>query len=174
MKNDFLCLFKLREQRAKVCVCMVPWRLPCPHLTHHTQNCSDHIHEQKGFAQIIHDMEEQFGSFQRSRASGKDGIGISGYKCQKNQNNETEQPPSHIYLADLAVIRHPFSAGDPQCLDTTKAHTDQCPNQIDSLGIILFLNYAGVEPGSPVAQKFCAIRRVDKAIRATQIHWITR
>ena len=122
---------------------MVPWRLPCPHLTHHTQNCSDHIHEQKGFAQIIHDMEEQFGSFQRSRAGGKDGIGISGYKCQKNQNNETEQPPSHIYLADLAVIRHTFSAGDPQCLDTTKAHTDQCPNQIDSLSIILFLDYAG-------------------------------
>ena len=60
-----------------------------------------------------------------------------------NQNNETEQPTSHINLADLAVIRHPFSAGDPQCLDTTKAHTDQCPNQIDSLGIILFLNYAG-------------------------------
>ena len=57
--------------------------------------------------------------------------------------NETEQPPSHIYLADLAVIRHPFSAGDPQCLDTTKAHTDQCPNQIDSLGIILFLDYSG-------------------------------
>ncbi len=58
----------------------------------------------KGFAQIIHDVEKQFGTFQRSRAGRKDWIGIGGCKGQKNQNNETEQSPSHVNLADLAVV----------------------------------------------------------------------
>ena len=136
MKNELFSAFlSCTGNGPKASACTRSWRLPCSHLTHHTQNSANHIHKQKGLPKIIHDVEKQFGTFQRSRAGRKDWIGIGGCKGQKNQNNETEQSPSHVNLADLAVVRHPFSAGDPQCLDTAEGNTDQCTDQVNSLSV---------------------------------------
>ena len=41
------------------------------------------------------------------------------------------------------MVRHPFSAGDPQCLDTAEGNTDQCTDQVNSLSVIFLLDYAG-------------------------------
>ena len=51
-------------------------------------------------------------------------------------------------------------------LDTAEGNTDQCTDQVNALSVIFLLDYAG--DGTSVtrlAQKFCAMRRVDKAIK---------